>query len=217
MEILIRRFMDAIGLTRRFGESGRVRVRAAFWLALSIGWITIVSSTPPVYAQIASTVYEEYQVKAAVLYNFLLFTEWPDNAFEAADSPFIITLLGPDPFGEHLDAIAAKNTAQSRKITVRRVAKVEDIGPTHLLFVSESMRRSMPEILETIKGKPVLTVADYDGFIDDGGMINLMLVKNRVNFTINRKAAGKSGLKFSSQLLKLALKVIQEDPRGGES
>ena len=151
----------------------------------------------------------EYEVKAAFLYNFAKFVEWPAGSFTATNNTLVVGVLGDDPFGEALDRIAQNKSAQGRRIDVRRFRTVADVGDRcHILFVSPSEARELPRILRGLHGEPILTVSDIAGFLDHGGAINLLMEQRRVRFAVNLKAANEAGLKMSSQLLKIA-KTVQ--------
>ena len=149
----------------------------------------------------------EYDVKAAFLYNFAKFVEWPDSAFSNSESPLIIGVLGEDPFGEVLDRIVAGKLVQGRPLRIRRWKRIEDSSDCHILFVGESERHSLPDIRRRLQSVPVLTVGDWNGFTAGGGMVQFHLRQNRVLFEINDRDAKEAGLKISSRLLVLALRV----------
>lgn len=146
----------------------------------------------------------EYQLKAAFLLNFARFVEWPANAFESANSPLIIGILGQDPFGAVLDNIVAGKRVESRAIVVKRVPNVAEAARCHLLFISDSRRGDLPDILKRLDAKPVLTVSDMDRFTESGGMIWLKRRQDMIRFDINLQAAEAAKLKISSRLFKLA-------------
>jgi hypothetical protein len=146
----------------------------------------------------------EYQLKAAFLYNFVKFVEWPPEAFAGERSPLTICVYGADPFGDTLDGVVRGETLGERSLLVQRPEALDDLRDCHVLFVSRSERQRMPEILSRVEGAPVLTVGDTDGFLRAGGMINFVLEENKVRFLINPEAAGRSSLRISSKLLRLA-------------
>ena len=146
--------------------------------------------------------YQEYQVKAAFLYNFGKFVEWPQGSFRDAHSPFVICVLGEDPFGNALDAIKGKNI-DGRKIVIKRMESIENTEDCHILFVSESESGKLSQIFRTVEQRNVLTVSDIRGFAKLGGTINLISADNRIGLEINISAAEKANLKISSKLLKL--------------
>jgi hypothetical protein len=158
----------------------------------------------------------EYGVKAAFLYNFAKFVDWPAGAFPDARSPFNLCVLGDDPFGPLLDRTVADDSIDGRPIAVRRGARLAELRGCHVLFVSRSERERRREVLAALHNAAVLTVGDADGFLADGGMIDFVLESNRVRFEVNLAAVEKSPLKMSSKLLRLA-RVVRSEPGGGGS
>jgi hypothetical protein len=150
----------------------------------------------------------EYQVKAAFLYNFARFVEWPPEAQRDPGAPFLIAVLGHDPFGAVLDETVAGKTVAGRPIKVRRVPRVEDARDAQIVFVSPSERPNLATILKALDRPGVLTVGDTDGFAMRGGAINFTVQARKVRFEINPVVAEQAGLKMSSQLLKLATLVV---------
>lgn len=151
---------------------------------------------------------QEYKVKAAFLYNFTLFVEWPAEAFSGNDSPLNICILGKSPFGDVLGSLKGK-TVKTRKLVVRQINSVQEMRSCQVLFVSASEKMQLPNILAAAKNQNVLTVSDMDGFAEAGGIINFITLEDKVRFEINLKAAQQARLKISSQLLKLARDVIE--------
>jgi len=146
---------------------------------------------------------QEYHVKAAFLYNFPNFIQWPEEVFSNKTSPIVLGILGRDPFGEALEAAEGK-TVSGRNLTIRRFNKIEDLEFSHILFISESEVKDMSEILEALNFSGVLTVGDTDGFAQSGGIINFIQKDNKIRFEINVSAADAAGLSISSKLLNLA-------------
>lgn len=173
-----------------------ISAAAAFWLALTC--------LAPLPADAQATA--EYQVKAAFLYNFAKFVEWPESAFANAEAPLTICVIGDDPFGSSLDALRDK-TVKNRKIAVKRVSGVAQAGLCQVLFISTAEEDRMDEILVSLKGHATLVAGDAERFARRGGMIGFLMERNKVVFEINENAAKKAGLQISSQLLKLARTV----------
>ena len=148
----------------------------------------------------------EYAVKAAYLYNFAKFVEWPLQAFKTATSPLILCIVGKDPFGDALDAVANK-TVRERTLVVQRLPRVEESTGCHILFLSNSESNHLAQVLRRLENAPVLTVSDIQGFAEAGGMIGLVNVEQHIRFEINISSTKRANLKISSQLLKLA-KII---------
>jgi hypothetical protein len=149
----------------------------------------------------------EYQVKAAYLFNFLKFVEWPDDAFADSLAPIVIGVVGEDPFGSALPQVTIGKTVQGRDLVIRKYHSGEDVRGAHILFISPSEKKRLPMILSSLHGSSVLTVADTDGFLDAGGMIQFLNENDRVRFAINVDATSRARLKMSSKLLSLA-KVV---------
>ena len=154
-----------------------------------------------VYAQPAGL--PEYQVKAAFLYNFAKFIDWPAAAFAGPDDPLTIGILGRDPFGSALELLRDE-TAKGRPLRIRHLDNLEDLAPCHVLFICASEKKRLAATLRRLEGTDVLTVGDTDGYAAAGVMINLMKEGKRVQFTVNVAAVGRSSLKLSSKLLRLA-------------
>ena len=147
---------------------------------------------------------KEYEVKAAFLYNFAQFVEWPTDAFVDAQSPIVIGILGDDPFGDSLGAIVRDEKVNNRSLVIQHYQRVGDIKACQILFVSQSESKRLGEILAALKNRSILTVGDADGFAKRGGMIRLVTEKNKIHFRINVETAKAANLSISSKLLKLA-------------
>ena len=156
------------------------------------------------HARAGETGIEEYQIKAAFLFNFAKFVEWPAQAFKSADSPIEICVLGPDPFGSSLDKAVEGKAVGNRRFVIREVRDAPQAGECHILFVSAAGWAQSRAVLRDIKKCCVLTVGETGEFIAGGGMINLRLEEARVRMEINPDAAERAGLRISSKLLSLA-------------
>lgn len=146
----------------------------------------------------------EYQVKAAYLFNFLKFVEWPSSAFADPLAPFVIGIVGDDPFGSALAEVTVGKTVQGRDLVIRRYHPGENLRGASILFISASEKKRLSQLLASLRGSSVLTVADMDGFLDAGGMIQLLSENDRVRFAINVDETTRARLKVSSKLLSLA-------------
>jgi hypothetical protein len=152
----------------------------------------------------------EYEVKAAFLYNFAKFVEWPPQAFAAEDAPLVFCVLGENPFEDKLGRVVNDRTANGRRIAVQPMPPAAETQGCHLVFVAAAEDERVARLVQTLhssEGAPVLTVGESDRFAGAGGMIRLVIDDGRVRFDINAAAAEQSGLKLSSQLLKLAREV----------
>jgi len=149
--------------------------------------------------------FREYQIKAAFIYNFIKFIEWPN---QKAFDTFNICILGKDPFGEAIDILKGKRV-KGWKIKILRMNSLEKAESCQVIFISPSEASSLKEILSFFKNKPILTISEIPGFIEKGGIINFIIINNKIRFEINDKVAREGGLKISSKLLRLARKVIK--------
>lgn len=145
----------------------------------------------------------EYEVKAAMIYNFALFVEWPNGV--SSRSPITVGVLGDDPFGPILETTFRGKTAQGRGFQVRRFARLEELQPCEILFIAQSERKRFPEIAGTIGNGSVLTVGDMKDFAELGGIVGFKVEQKQIRFEINLDAAQRAGLKISYKLLRLAL------------
>jgi hypothetical protein len=152
----------------------------------------------------------ESQVKAAYLYNFGKFVTWPASGGEFFD----ICILGKDPFGPILDATVTGERIDGKKITVHRISRVQEGAGCNVLFISSSEEGRLPAILVEAQRMHVLTVSDMPHFAERGGIIGLVNQQGRVRFEVNLKMAEQTPLLLSSELLKVAIRVIQSKPAG---
>jgi hypothetical protein len=152
---------------------------------------------------------KEYEVKAAFLYNFTKFVTWSDASSRDAGAPFVIAVIGDDPFGDALSVLENK-TAMGRPIVVQRVSSLDSLKSCRMLFVSSSARDRLPAILRAAHARNILTVGDMERFAARGGIIELVLTGDRVGFEINTESARQAGLTVSSKLLSLARTVHRE-------
>jgi hypothetical protein len=152
------------------------------------------------YAQIS----REYNIKAVFLYNFTKFVEWPSNAFSNAEAPFVIGILGDDPFGPSLNEAVAGEKVKGHPIIVQQYQNVNDIKNCHVLFISNNEDGKLGEILSTLPNKNILTVSDIPGFTTTGGIISFMTKENKIKLQINLSVAKATDLNISSKLLQVA-------------
>ncbi len=177
--------------------------RSSATFLVCTAFITILAvAAEPAAAQ--SETLGEYQVKAAFLYNFAKFVEWPASAFPNETAPFVIGVLGEDPFSKDLDLITKGKIVQGRSIIVRRFHDTSDLAVCQILFISSSERPHLKDIFKALERANVLTVGEMDRFIQWGGTVNFFLLESKIRFEINTAAVDRSGLKISSKLLSLA-------------
>jgi hypothetical protein len=159
---------------------------------------------PVAHAQSAA----EYQVKAAFLFNFAKFVQWPADAFPSGDAPLQICVLGQDPFGREFEQVIIEKTVNGHRIEVAHPDGVPQARACQILFVASSEKQRLADILQGLKGTSVLTVGDSPNFIQTGGVINFVLDHDRVRFEVNLKAAELAHLKLSARLLTVAKLVL---------
>jgi hypothetical protein len=179
---------------RRFG------IRASLWAFTAICWLC---AGCPLRAQQRFPYSEEYRVKAAFLFNFGKFVDWP-GADADSRQPLVIAVYGTDPFGPLLEQTIRDRMVRGRRVTVRRPNRVEDLLPCQILFVASSEKKRLARILEAVEGAGVLVVGEMDGFLRLGGMVALSVDYGKVRFEINGEAVQRSGLKIDAKLLLLA-------------
>jgi YfiR/HmsC-like len=147
------------------------------------------------------------QVQAAYLFNFGKFVKWPTAAPANRSGSFIICVLEQDPFGAVLQSTLAGESVGGKPVSVKRLAKAQDAVACHILFISSGQNGDLKEILAAVDRESVLTVSDMPNFSRRGGMIQFVLVGDRIRFEINLEGAEKSNLVFPSELLKVATAV----------
>lgn len=140
----------------------------------------------------------EYEIKAAYLFNFIKYVDWP-----SAGDTITIGVLGSNPFGTALTPLNGK-VVKGRRLLIKELASVRDGQNCQIIFISSSEKSRLPEIFENLKSARVLTVGETQGFANGGGIINFVEENNKVRFEINADSARRTGLSISSELLKLA-------------
>ena len=156
-----------------------------------------------VHAHAEESVTDEYQVKAAFLYNFAKFVVWPSST-PGSSSVIAICVLGQNPFGRVLEDTVSGKTVDGKAFVVRRVSGGKAAALCQILFVSASERARYGAILGELRTGGVLTVGETEGFIEEGGIVNLKLDGGKIQIQINITAADQAGVRISSKLLSLA-------------
>jgi hypothetical protein len=146
----------------------------------------------------------EYQIKAVFLFNFAQFVEWPVSAFPDPQTPFVIGVLGRDPFGAELDAVVRGETIDKRSLVIERYHDIDELKHCNILFIGRPQLRELPRILAALKGRSILTVSDGDEEEQSGVMIRLVTRSNRIRLRIDVGAAKAGNLVISSKLLRPA-------------
>lgn len=173
---------------------------------LFIWFLILLGTGNTVYGD--TLVSQEYAIKAAFIYNFSKFVEWPAETSEKSGN-FIVCVLGDEHLVPYFEKLNGKK-ARDKKVVIRHIKQAEDIGNCHIVFVGKSEQKNLPEILTKLKGQSVLIVGDEEGFSKQGGMINFVMKDDQVRFEINPNAVKRAGLKISSKLLSLGI-IVHSD------
>lgn len=187
--------MDLLNRPRGF------RVQTPFIAALSF-----LVGAPPAWAQDRV----EYQVKGAYLFKFGDYVEWPENALPKPGKPFVIGILGEDPFGPSLDQILKRKSIQGRPIQIKRYKQVEDVWDVQVLFLGRADPAQQAYFSRSLEGLSILTVCDGETY--SGAVLKFTTQDNKVRFTADVKEAGLRQLKLSSKLLSLAINRVPDSP-----
>jgi hypothetical protein len=159
--------------------------------------------------QSASAPYvQEYRLKAAFLYNVTQFVEWPPERFSSADAPFFICIMGEDPFGDLLDQVVQARKTHGRSLVIVRLRTYDKPPGCHVLFLIESRRWQLAKLQDRLAAESVLTVSEGKDFVEQGGVVGLVMNDDQVRMEINFAAAVRARLQVSSRLLALASVVV---------
>lgn len=190
----------------------------AITLVLSLSLAEAAPSARIMFAE--QTAVKEYELKAVYLYNFLQFVQWPaEKRDPAKDGSMVIGIIGESPFGETLNDL--RREIRQRNMTPIKIVyygtyedvvrESRDISTCHLLYLCPSERDRFNRIIAELNNAPVLTVADTEHFLSAGGMITLVQSNGKMRWIVNRTAVDRSGLRFSAQLLSMAVKVVGDN------
>ncbi|HTZ74541.1 MAG TPA: YfiR family protein [Candidatus Aquilonibacter sp.] len=195
--------------------STRKLQRQARWSRVSSGLLALLCICGAA-ARAQSNQAAEYQLKAAFLFDFAKFIDWPPSAFAGAQSPFTICIIGRDPFGSFFDEYVADKTIDSRPALIERFASFKLPAGTRcqIAFISASEQFHYRDVIASFSGQSTLLVGDAGGFASSGGAIEFLLEENHIRFAINPEAADRADLKVSSKLLALAQIVHDDRDRG---
>lgn len=194
------RVMDVVGVTRQRNERAlRLRrgVVGALLTAFGLVATPLCGDTPHA---------PEYAIKAAFLYNFALFTQWPEDTHPTEGAALRLCVLGQDPFGKALRDLAGSRV-QGRPLSVERAASAAEARACHILFISRSEEPRLAAILDALGESSILTVGDSEGLARRGVVISLFLARDRVAFDVNTHAARAARLAISAKVLRLARTV----------
>lgn len=197
-------------------ERARVRLGRLRFCGLAAAgalFLSVVCAEPLPRAGHAEQRVEESELKAVYLYNFLQFVQWPEPRRGEPADELVIGIVGDTPVRQSLEALQASVSKGGK-----RPIRIADFGPwregldlasCHLIFLAPSERQRFGAILAELAGLPVLTVADVEDFLDAGGMIALTESRGKLRWMINRRPADEAGLRFSAQMLRLAIRVLE--------
>jgi hypothetical protein len=177
------------------------------WLVRAAACLVAATFASPLAAQTVAAPLER-PVKAAFVYKFLAYVEWPAQAFERPDAPLVIGVAGADDIAAELQQIVAGRAVGERPLQVKRLREGDPVTGLHALFVGRSETARIPTLARTLHGRPTLIVSEAAGALDAGSMINLVIAPDgRVRFEVALEPAEKGGLKLSSRMLALAQTV----------
>ena len=150
-----------------------------------------------------------YQIKAAYLYNFAKFITWPESSASDTNEPFVIGVLGPNKFNDSLNPLTAK-TVSNRPIVIRQFGSSAEIESCQILYIEPTVKSTLIKDLRILSNKAIITVSDQEDFALQGGTIQFIEVRDRLRFIINKTTADKQNIKIGSQLLSLAIDVLED-------
>jgi hypothetical protein len=197
---------------RRFGRRYLTSHGASPILVLLMGALALTRGVP---ASWGAQGYRVSDVEAAFIYNFAKFVEWPAEAFGRSDSPIAIGIVGEDPFGPVMEQITQGKQVDGHPFVIRRMHASDDMRNRQILFISSSEGGKTKQLLERLRGTPVLTIGESRGFAKQGGVIDFVVEQGKVRFEINVGAARRARLNISSRLLSLA-KIVTDNQEAQE-
>jgi hypothetical protein len=198
--------MNAVMLAaaRAFRVTGGANRFSRWWIIAGccIGYLLVLAawSAPSRTADDRSSPPEQ-AIKAAFLYRFLGYVEWPAGVFSSNSAPIVIGVLGADDIADQLRSVV------ERRVEVRQADERDALDGVQVLFVGQGERAMLSRLVPAAQQRSVLLVTDFDGALDHGSVINLVIVENRMRFEVSLEAAERSALKLSSRMLAVALWV----------
>lgn len=145
----------------------------------------------------------EQKIKAGLIYNFLKFTAWPESSLSQNGGKLNVCLFGGDPFDGYLYPLEGR-TAQQYLISIKKIDAINQLNSCNLIVVHHDRKGSLPQLFQSLKGKPILTISDINDFARQGGMVEMVKEEERVNLYINEKEASNAGVQIQSRILKFA-------------
>lgn len=193
---MIARCIAALALLRRWAAGARPAL-----FAVALTWAACAAGAG------SEELTLEHRVKAAFLYQFAGYVEWPPRAFLQPGTPITIGVVGAAPLAAELSHVTADRSIGGRPVTVRRIQPGESLAGVHILFIGRDESARLGQLARTALPQSILTVTETDGGLDQGSMINFVVVDHRVRFEVALDSAERGGLKLSSRLLSVARQV----------
>jgi hypothetical protein len=213
VELTVTRKVLSEVITQGSARTGALRRRSTRYLVRSI-FLVISLAGLRIYVGRALQAQQsptEFQVKAAYLFNFLKFVEWPDDASADPQTHWMIGVVGNQQIEDELTQLVSGKNVQGHVVQVKGLRPADDMRGCRIVFIGTAEKKQLPPILASLRGSSVLTVADMDNFVESGGMIQLVMEDNRVRLAIDVGATVRARLKVSSKLLALARVVTSAD------
>lgn len=174
-------------------------------LAVAVLGLSLLLAPAGLKAQQVATIDREYTIKAAFLYHFLTYIDWPEGTFTDSKQPFVIGIYQTDPFGAVLDKIAATKNVEGRPIEIRRLNSTDKLLECHIVFLASTVEAAVQKsVLGLLANSHVLCVGETEDFVEQGGAAQFFVEGNKVRFAFNTDVVDRSNLKVSSKLLSLA-------------
>jgi uncharacterized protein DUF4154 len=170
--------------------------------------VTLISVFTTSHVAAEGNASSEYAVKAAFLFHFAQFAEWPPTAFKDANAPLTFCTLGEDEFHGALDQSINGKTIENRPLRVQHLKQFQEVEGCQVIFIGADDKKRVPALLASLKDSPILTVGETEHFAQEGGMIGFSLEENKIRFEINLGSVEHAKLKLSARLLALAKTVL---------
>jgi hypothetical protein len=188
-----------------------VKRRGSKALVLGALCASLLACGPP----FAADLHDEDEVEAAFLYRFAGYVEWPAEALSGQD--FTIAVLGSDSIAQELERILPHHALKNRPAQVRRIRSLKELRDAQILFVGPEFNDELKSIIARVANHPVLVVSASEHGLDDGSCVNFLFVDRRVRFEVSLTAADHVGLRVSSELLSVAVRVQGRSAHSGAS
>lgn len=189
------------------GTPATGRIRHVAWLAGLI-LVLCLGQQPNFAAGHEFVTVDPYRVEAAFLRNFAHYVVWPPDAFSEDGTPWHIGILGPDPFRDFLESTFRGRTEQGRSFKIFRADRLDELPQCHIVYIAFHDAVKRRAVLNRLKDKPVLTVAEAPEFLREGGIIRFR-VEDRVKMSVNLDQARSATLGIQTKMLEVADQVLE--------